>query len=185
MEDEYLIDELQNVWYLATEMHKGQKYGGSKRGEQIDYLNHIGSVTFEVMNTALHDKININLALKCAILHDTIEDTALNYEDIRLHFGQNIADGVLALTKKENIQDKNQKMIDSLNRIKEQPKEVWIVKMADRIANLYAPPFYWDNKKKKEYLQESKLILETLKDASNYLATRLSKKIEHYNTFIT
>ena len=75
-------------------------------------------------------------------------------------------------------------MIDSLERIKAQPKEVWAVKMADRICNLYAPPFYWDNEKKEEYISEAKLIHEYLKDGNSYLANRLLEKIEKYRSFL-
>lgn len=29
------IDEIQEIWQLATKLHNGQKYGGSKDGEQV------------------------------------------------------------------------------------------------------------------------------------------------------
>ena len=35
----------------------------------------------------------------CALLHDTIEDTAVTFEDIETAFNQYVAAGVLALTK--------------------------------------------------------------------------------------
>jgi guanosine-3',5'-bis(diphosphate) 3'-pyrophosphohydrolase len=52
------------------------------------------------------------------------------------------------LTKKENL-PKGEKMVDSLKRIKDLQKEVWAVKLADRITNLQEPPQSWDNFKKK------------------------------------
>ena len=75
-------------------------------------------------------------------------------------------------------------MLDSLKRIKQQPKEVWAVKMADRICNLYAPPFYWTNEKKKTYREEAMLIHRELKDGNAYLAERLGRKIEEYRAYI-
>jgi (p)ppGpp synthase/HD superfamily hydrolase len=166
-------------------MHDGQKYGGANQDQQIEYLNHIGSVTFEVMTAVMTEKnLNANLAVKCAILHDTLEDTDLTYNDILDKFGVNIADGVLALTKNENLSSKREKMEDSLKRIKEQPFEIWAVKMADRISNLQQPPFYWDTTKKKEYIEEARLIHSQLHTASKYLADRLAKKIEEYQRFI-
>jgi (p)ppGpp synthase/HD superfamily hydrolase len=74
--------------------------------------------------------------------------------------------------------------MDSLKRIKLQPKEVWAVKMADRICNLYAPPFYWNNEKKIAYQKEAQLILSELKEGNSYLAERLQQKIEKYNQYI-
>ena len=179
------IDDLQDVWHLATRMHDGQKYGGSSDGEQIEYLNHIGGVTFEILAALTHEKnMNADLAIKCAVLHDTIEDTDLSYEEIRRSFGPVVADGVKALTKDDRIDGKKEKMIDSLNRIKQQPKEVWAVKMADRIVNLYAPPYYWDNEKKRTYQAEAQVIYDALREGTTYLAERLARKIEEYNRYI-
>jgi len=50
------IDELQKVRQLASRLHNGQKYGGQKEGEKLEYLNHIGSVTFEILNAVNHEK---------------------------------------------------------------------------------------------------------------------------------
>lgn len=179
------IDELQQTWQLASRLHDGQKYGGPNQGEQVEYINHIGSVVFEVLNAIDHtDDINAALAIQCAVLHDTIEDTPFSYDQITELFGKEVADGVLALTKDDTIEDKSEKMRDSLNRIKQQPVEVWAVKMADRISNLYQPPFYWNNAKKIAYMEEARLLLDTLKDGNAYLAKRLAEKIEVYKRFL-
>lgn len=136
------IDEIQDVWMLASKFHDGQKYGSYNKGEQIEYINHIGSVAYEIIAVSIIEKkINLDLALKCAILHDTIEDTKLTYNEIVDKYGFEVGKGVLALTKDSRITCKKERMMDSLNRIKQCPKEVWAVKIADRITNLYAPPF--------------------------------------------
>jgi (p)ppGpp synthase/HD superfamily hydrolase len=185
MNEKWSIDELQDAWQLATKMHDGQKYGGQNQGEQIEYINHIGSVVFEILTAiTIENDMDSNLAIKCAILHDTIEDTDLSYDDILNRFGHKIANGVLALTKNENLSEKKEKMLDSLKRIKEQPKEIWAIKMADRIANLYAPPYYWTNEKKKEYLEEARLIHHELQAGNKYLGMRLADKIIAYQKFI-
>ena len=57
-------------------------------------------------------------------------------------------------------------------------------KMADRICNLYAPPYYWTNEKKIRYKKEAQLIYDELKDGNKYLAKRLEKKISAYDQFI-
>lgn len=185
MKQKWSIDELQAVWIFASQLHHGQKYGGQKEGEQVEYINHIGSVAFEIL-AAINEEENMNadLAIKCAILHDTIEDTEASFEAIEAKFGKQVANGVLALTKNEQLADKRAMMLDSLNRIKKQPKEVWAVKMADRISNLYAPPFYWTNDKKLKYLGEAKLIYDALKEGNQYLANRLKKKIEDYRKYL-
>jgi len=71
-------------------------------------------------------------------------------------------------------------MADSLCRIKNQPKEVWMVKMADRISNLLPPPPDWSDDKISAYKVEAIEIYNALKDCSDYLAKRLKQKIESY-----
>ena len=179
------IDTIQKAWAIASKLHHGQYYAGAKKGEQVDYINHIGSVTFEVINALSYEKdINTDLAILCAILHDTIEDTPYTYENTLQDFGKEVADGVLSLTKNENLASKEVQMQDSLQRILRQPKAIWMVKLADRIVNLSSAPYYWDKDKKMAYREEGKLILETLSNGSRFLANRLEEKIEAYQNYI-
>ncbi len=171
-----------NAWNFASINHSGQKYGGKEQNQYIDYLTHIGMVCMEVI-WALHntdETLNANLAIQCAILHDTIEDTTVTFQDLVNKFGKDVAEGVLALTKNKELGSKNQQMDDSLNRIKQQPREVWMVKMADRISNLDGVPFYWDNQKIISYRDEARKIYDALYDANEILASRLKDKIERY-----
>jgi len=183
---DWSIDEIQNVWQLVSKLHDGQKYGGVSEGERVEYINHIGSVVFEVLNaTRLTENMNSDLAVKCAMLHDIIEDTTFDYEKVNDLFGSQVASGVLALTKNDQITDSLEKMLDSLNRIKQQPIEVWAVKMADRISNLYEPPYYWNDEKKLKYIEEAEIIHNELKDGNEYLARRLKIKIKEYYRFLS
>jgi len=180
------IDEIQEIWQLASKLHNGQKYGGLKDGEQVEYINHIGSVVFEILNAIQStENMNAGLAIKCAILHDTIEDTSASYEKINELFGHEVASGVLALTKNDKIEGQIEKMLDSLKRIKEQRVEIWAVKMADRISNLYQPPYYWEDEKKLKYIEEAEVIFHELKDGNQYLAERLKGKIKEYHRFLS
>lgn len=183
---EWSIDEIQKVWQLASKLHDGQKYGGFEEGKKVEYINHIGSVVFEILNAMRStENMNSDLAIKCAILHDTIEDTALTYEKVNELFGPEVARGVLALTKNDEIEGQNEKMLDSLKRIKEQPTEIWAVKLADRITNLYEPPYYWTDVKKLNYINEAEMILDELKEGNKYLAERLKTKIKEYHRFLS
>ena len=180
MNDTFTIDDLQKIWQKVSILHSGQTYGGQNKNEKIEYINHIGSVVFEIMNAAKHTPdFNLELAAKCAFLHDTLEDTNFSTEDLEREYGQQVLEGVLALTKNTKLEKEHQ-MPDSLNRIKAQPKEIWAVKMADRICNLYAPPYYWNTSKKEKYLEEAQTIYQDLKEGNDYLAKRLLEKIEMY-----
>lgn len=178
------IDLATNAWSMATAAHKDQKYTGSKEGEQFEYLTHIGRVLMEMMQGLQHHtEADADLAINCAILHDTVEDTPVTILDINRQFGDSIANGVAALTKNEAVGDKRSQMLDSLARICSQPKEVWMVKMADRIANLSPPPHHWNKQKIEAYGKEALLIHEHLHAASPYLANRLQERIEAYRSY--
>lgn len=120
-----------------------------------------------------------DLAVQCALLHDVLEDTDTTYAEVEATFGSRVAQGVLALTKNESL-PKEQRMRDSLERIRQQPREVWLVKLADRITNLAPPPHYWQKDKIERYREEAKLIHQLLCEASDYLNQRLMSKIEAY-----
>ncbi|MDF5706663.1 MAG: HD domain-containing protein [Nostoc sp. S4] len=164
----------------AAQAHHGQKIPGS----EIPYIIHLSFVSMEVIAALNVEKeCDGNLAIQCAILHDVIEDTAMTFEEIKTEFGESIANGVLALTK-DNSLEKHLQITDSLRRIKKQPPEIWMVKLADRISNLQAPPYYWNQDKILRYREEGIQIYEALKDASQFLASRLASKIEDYKVFI-
>ncbi len=172
-------DNITKAWFFASRVHKEQFYPG----EELPYITHIGNVMMEVM--AVSSRLeNPELAIMCAILHDTIEDTSTTYADIEKEFGKAVADGVMALTKNETLATKREQMLDSLARIKMQPKEVWVVKMADRVSNLGKPPHYWKAEKVKAYRDEAKIILEYLLEANELLAIRLQEKIDNYTKYI-
>lgn len=157
-------------------------------GTDIPYLMHFSLVAMEVI-AALEKETGLdgNLAVQCALLHDTIEDTDTTYAELVQTFGLTVADGVLALTKDESVgtgltrqQRKERRMADSLERIKMQPREIWMVKMADRITNLQPPPRLWAPEKISRYREEAIKIHRALKAGSRHLADRLQEKIDHY-----
>ena len=178
-------DIFAKAWAFASRQHNGQTYGGAQEGERIEYISHIASVAMEI-TWALKDDTAADsaLAVQCALLHDTIEDTAATYEIVHSEFGEAVANGVLALSKNETLPTKDAQMRDSLHRIKQQPREIWMVKMADRITNLYHPPFYWTNEKILAYRDEALVIYQELYTANSQLAERLQQKIAAYPQFL-
>lgn len=164
---------------FATEAHEGQTITGTSH----PYVVHVAQVAMEVMGALMMEHVDDpDLALQCALLHDVVEDTAISVSVIENKFGRNVASGVLALSKDATL-PKIDAMPDSLTRIRKEPREVWMVKLADRISNLMPPPPHWNAARCAEYQEEARLILETLAPASRLLATRLVTKIEHYTQY--
>ena len=167
------------AYRFAAEAHLGQKYPGT----ELPYLLHVGLVCMEILAALYVEReCDGDLALQCALLHDTIEDTAVTYEQVRDEFGLAVADGVLALTKNETL-EKSLQMGDSLRRIQAQPREIGMVKLADRITNLQQPPRYWMADKIARYHREAQQIYDALHATGPFLAARLAQKIADYQQF--
>ncbi|MFA6011331.1 MAG: HD domain-containing protein [Desulfobacteraceae bacterium] len=171
-------DKIRKAWNYASLAHNNQYMPGNA----LPYINHIGSVAMEAMAAVIQNKdmVDPELLILCAILHDILEDTKGFYSEIEKQFGKKVADGVVALTKDKNLPSKEAQMKDSIERIRKQPHEVWMVKLCDRIANLQPPPEHWNNDKIDAYRDEAVFILESLGEANQDLSSRLKMKIDMY-----
>ena len=173
---------------VQTHYQKAIKFAAKKHaaknqvvpGTNLPYVVHLSNVAMEILIAAQKtEPFNTALAIQVALLHDILEDTETRFDEVTTEFGNEVAQAVLALTKNSTI-PKADRMVDSLNRIKELPKEVWAVKLADRITNLQPPPAHWSIEKIKEYQKQAVLISTSLKGGNEFLENRLSQKIEEY-----
>jgi GTP diphosphokinase / guanosine-3',5'-bis(diphosphate) 3'-diphosphatase len=95
-----------------------------------------------------------------ALLHDTIEDTVATYDDIKVNFGQEIADlvdGVTKLTGLEIFSERTKQaenfrklMLAMSNDIR-----VLLVKLADRLHNMRTLQFIKEPEKRRRIAQET------------------------------
>ncbi len=170
-------DNCLRAWQLAGQYHADQRYG-----DKLPYLYHLGQVYLQATLVAEREPgLDLNLLSCCAILHDLLEDTTATDALLLAAFGPAVLAGVQALTKDETLPDKQQQMTDSLRRIRQQPREVAIVKMCDRISNLsLQPPSWWTKEKTDRYLQEGQLIARELGSFSSVAHALLLQKIEAY-----
>ncbi len=145
------------------------------------YLVHLASVAAEVIAALEAEPTNdADLAVACALLHDVVEDTATTIDRVEAEFGAAVAAGVLALSKREEV-PKVERIADSLARIRQQPREVWMVKLADRVVNLTPPsPRHWSGDKRGAYRAQGEQILAVLEAASPHLAARLRLRIAQF-----
>lgn len=169
-------DRYVDAMRFAAAKHNAQK----EPGHDLPYLVHVVSVAAEVIaGLEQAPLLNADLAVTCALLHDTVEDTGTSLDEIRARFGDAVAAGVSALTKNDQL-PKAEQMADSLRRIREQPPEIAVVKLADRIINMSAPPHYWSKEKCSAYRVQAGLIADQLGDASRALEARLREKMDAY-----
>jgi guanosine-3',5'-bis(diphosphate) 3'-pyrophosphohydrolase len=135
---------------FAVEAHGEQRYG------RAPYVAHLDEVA-GVLSRFGHAEDEVSVA--AAFLHDVLEDTDTTEAGLRVHFGDDIADVVLALTD-PRCGSRSEKKNRSLPRIRKLPRAV-LVKLADRIANVEAslslPHFY------EKYRREQKKFEKVLR----------------------
>ena len=104
------------TYRFAAHAHRWQKVPGTS----LPYIMHLSFVAMEMLAVAAVEDIgDANLAMQCALLHDTLEDTRVRYEQLQENFGQAVADGVLALTLNKRLPRPAQ-MSECLERIRAQ-----------------------------------------------------------------
>ncbi len=174
-----MLENLEDIILFASVAHKNQMM----MDPEVPYLTHLISVASNVLE-AYHngeEKFNLDYALKLAILHDTIEDTEVTYDMLEQRYGKDIAMGVLALSKNDSL-PYNMQLEDSIERIKKAPREVAIVKLADRTYNLMIKPEKWSKEKWDNYLKESEYMLNEIGIANKYLEDKLQERISRNRT---
>ncbi len=113
-------------------------------------------------------------SIVAGLLHDTLEDTNLNINEININFGSEIVELVEGLTKikKYSLKVKNQKFGENYKKLilaTTKDLRVILVKLADRLHNMRTIKFIKDTNKK------TKIALETL-EVFAPLAQRLGMK---------
>jgi len=123
-------------------------HGTQKRAHGTPYFTHPAEVyRFLIDNcpVALPDYIRA-----AALLHDVVEDTSVQIEEIEKKFGKNTADAVYSLTK-TNFKNKD----DYYRNLKEQDDLIKIVKVADRVHNLSELPLTKDPERIARYEEDT------------------------------
>lgn len=163
---------------FATAAHAAVGQKRKYTGE--DYIVH----PIEVMELVRTVPTHTESMLAAALLHDTLEDTEVQYGVLHTEFGAEIADMVLWLSDVSKPEDGNRSYRKMLDRqhIAMAPSTVQTIKVADLIANTRSILAY-DRNFAKVYLEEKRLLMDVLTKADSYLrGIALSKLDEGLRT---
>lgn len=178
----YTQDKYQKAMNFAAKAH-----GEQKTPKGVPYITHLASVAMEVIHACAKSELKLeqtDLAITVALLHNTIEDTAVTYDEIYKEFGAEVAEAVDALTKDKTIESKKDQMAANINNLLTQAYEVQMVKLASYIVELQEPPKEWDSLQVLNKHKEAKFILSCLKNCNIHLSKRLEDKINQYIIYI-
>ncbi len=142
------FDMIEKAFYFSEEAHRQQV-----RNSGEPYFIHPYHVALILCD------LNMDTAtIVAGLLHDSIEDTDVTYEDIKEEFSEEIAnlvDGVTKLkklpykTKQENQAENLRKMVLAMSK----DVRVIIVKLADRLHNMRTLEYMSPAKKKEKALE--------------------------------
>ena len=125
-------------------------------------------------------------------LHDIIEDSKYTYNDLLEKYGKEIADGVLAVSEDQSIEDYTERKTKFIENLRNADDNILLVEIADKLQNLISDYDLYIEKGKESffeiyvdfeqlkwyYLELQKLFNERIKD--NQLLDRYNEIVNLY-----
>ncbi len=121
------MDNVLEAIRFATDAHSGQK----RKGKETSYIMHPLSVGLLLANSGAEEDVVI-----AGILHDTIEDTEVTYEEIVEKFGKRVADIVNDVTEQDRSLSWVERKQAALDHVKSMSEDSVLVKTADVLHNM-------------------------------------------------
>jgi len=156
--------------FILAAAFAARKHKTQKRKDGVEpYINH-PLETAEIL-VKIGD-IKDEDILAAAVLHDTIEDTDTNEEEIANLFGQKVCDYVKEVTDDKSLPKEIRKrlQIEKASKLSAGAKQI---KIADKISNLYAimnsPPKDWSLEEKVEYINWAKEVVDKMRGVNENL----------------
>lgn len=88
------------LWHKAAAFAARAHEGSHRKDGATPYFSHVARVTITL---AALMGVDDEECLAAALLHDTIEDTTTDFDDLAEHFGESIARDVAALSKDSRL----------------------------------------------------------------------------------
>jgi guanosine-3',5'-bis(diphosphate) 3'-pyrophosphohydrolase len=154
---------------FAAHKHRNQR---RKDVKATPYINHPLALA-----QALCEEGDVRdpVILAAALLHDTIEDTETSYDELRGQFGARIADIVAEVTDTKFLGKQSRKRLQ-LSKAGRASAAAQQVKIADKLCNLRdmlaSPPAKWSERRKQEYFDWAKAVVDQVRSANPKLAER-------------
>jgi guanosine-3',5'-bis(diphosphate) 3'-pyrophosphohydrolase len=117
---------------LAARAHRHQL----RKDGQTPYVSHVYRVGLVVRDVFGIDNPDVLVA---AILHDTLEDTTTDYDDLAEKFGKDVAGWVAILSKDKRLPEADRELAYT-RQLAAAPWQVKICKLADVYDNLMDSP---------------------------------------------
>ena len=151
---------------FAAEKHTDQRRKDSKSSP---YINHPVRVA-EMLWTM--GEVRDDTLLVASILHDTVEDTATQPDEIRDEFGEEVLALVLEVTDDKSLPKQVRKQLQ-VETAPHKTRNAKLLKLADKICNLHdilaSPPDDWSLERRQEYLLWTERVVAGLRGVNTRL----------------
>ena len=159
---------------FAAWKHKGQM----RKGEGgIPYIHHPIEVTAILAEIGGVDDFDV---LQAALLHDTIEDTETDRDEIESHFGSRVCAIVLEVSDDKSLV----KPVRKARQVAHAPhlsSEAQTLKLADKISNVYdvafSKPVDWAVQQQLEYFDWASRVVAGLRGCHSELEAAFDKQL--------
>lgn len=158
--------------YVDAILYAMRKHGGQVRRDGRPYISHPLRVAESLRAIG---EITDEDVLVAGVLHDLIEDTECEWSNIERRFGSRVADLVAAMTGDMRL-PKPQRRQEIVDRIRAASDEAKAIRLADRLDNLTDMQGFTETRKR-EYIEESRHIIEACRGANEGLERALTEAI--------
>ncbi len=159
---------------FAAVKHQFQKRKGA---DGIPYINHLIEVSSLLIQKL--DEASVEL-LVAAILHDVIEDTDAEAEEIKKKFGEKVMHIVMEVSDDMNLPSLKRKSLQ-IENAKDLSYEASCIKIADKTCNIRDILFTrikWSRKRKIKYIQWAKKVVDQIRSTHTGLIDEFNRTVK-------
>jgi guanosine-3',5'-bis(diphosphate) 3'-pyrophosphohydrolase len=162
---------------FAAEKHASQRRKGLA-GEP--YVNHVIEVAELI--AASSDVVDTHLVM-AGLLHDTIEDCGVTFQELEQQFGADVATLVAEVTDDKTLPKARRKALQVENAPKKSVR-AQVIKLADKISNLRSildsPPADWDLERRRQYFEWAHQVVSGLRQPNALLKAEFDEIYSRY-----
>jgi guanosine-3',5'-bis(diphosphate) 3'-pyrophosphohydrolase len=159
---------------FAAWKHKGQMRKGER---EIPYIHHPIEVTAVLAEIGNIDDLDV---LQAALLHDTIEDTETNRDELETHFGSRVCAIVLEVSDDKSL-DKPGRKARQVEHAPHLSNDAQSLKLADKISNVYdvafSKPVDWAPQRQLEYFDWASQVVAGLRGCNSALEAEFDRQL--------
>jgi len=160
--------------HFAAKKHRDQR---RKDKHASPYIIHPISVALAIAQIGRVDDPEI---LAAALLHDTLEDTKTEPEDLEAEFGKKVCEYVLDVSDDKTL-PKDERKRRQIEHAKQISKGAALIKLGDKISNvtdvINNPPEDWDINRRKEYLDWAEKVIENCPKVNDRMENKFQEII--------